>query len=245
MNQVKPWVAMVLIFGGLLVACGGVSEGTHKIEAATLESVDGTDISRVILTADAAERIGIATMPVRSEEVARKRQFGAEVLSRPTGAPSGPGVWIRVVLTESELGSVDLEQPARVFPLSGDELAGSADLPAQAAGPGVGDPGDPSGSIYDTITGVSPLVTGTRVLIELVVSGGERLIVPYSSVIYGEQGKTWTYTNPELLVFMRHPISIEYIDGDEAILLDGPPPGTEVVTVGSGELSGFENGIGN
>ena len=50
-------------------------------------------------------------------------------------------------------------------------------------------------------------------------------------------GNTWVYTNPEPLAFVRHHIAIDFIDGDEAVLLDGPPPGTPVVTVGSTMLA--------
>ena len=104
---------------------------------------------------------------------------------------------------------------------------------------------DANGGLYYTVAGASSVTPGTPVLIELSLTGSERLIVPYASVVYDPQGRTWTYTNAEPLVFIRHPINIDYIDGDEALLYDGPPPGTAVVTVGAGELSGFENGIGN
>ena len=43
---------------------------------------------------------------------------------------------------------------------------------------------------------------------------------------------------------MRHPVTGEYIEGDRAILLDGPPVGTNVVTVGVAELYGADTGIG-
>ena len=57
-------------------------------------------------------------------------------------------------------------------------------------------------------------------------------------------GETWTYTNPEPLVFVRHRVTVEYISGDLAVLLDGPPAGTSVVTVGAAELFGAELGVG-
>ena len=195
MNQVKPWVAIVTILVGLqLAACGGASPGAIKIEAATLESIDGTDVSRVILTADAIERLGIATTPVRIEEVVRKRQFGAEVVRRPPGVPVGSAVWIRVALSESERDSVDQDQPASVFPPSNDVQNG---LTWQAAPSGIRDLG---GSMYYTVPGVPSVAPGTPVLIELQLAGSERLIVPYGSVIYDPQGRTWTYTNTEPLV---------------------------------------------
>jgi len=73
-------------------------------------------------------------------------------------------------------------------------------------------------------------------------SDGTRRVVPTSAILYDAKGKTWVYTNPEPLVFVRHAVSIDYIDGDRAVLLDGPASGTTVVTVGAAELLGTEYG---
>src|SRR5680860_120439 len=75
--------------------------------------------------------------------------------------------------------------------------------------------------------------------------GEPRLMIPYSSIIYDADGGTWTYTNPEPLVFERAEISIESIDGDRVLLLEGPPAGTQVVVVGAAELFGAEFGVGH
>ena len=69
-------------------------------------------------------------------------------------------------------------------------------------------------------------------------------VVPYAAVIYDTHGETLIYLQLEPFVFMRQAITIERIDGDLAVLLDGPAPGTEVVTVGAAELFGIEFGIG-
>ena len=75
------------------------------------------------------------------------------------------------------------------------------------------------------------------------VNGTQRLVVPYAAVIYGLEGETWAYTNPEPLVFVRQPIQVDRIQGDLAILSEGPPIGTAVVTVGVAELFGAETGV--
>ncbi|MGH3117164.1 MAG: hypothetical protein ACRDQ2_08625 [Gaiellales bacterium] len=72
----------------------------------------------------------------------------------------------------------------------------------------------------------------------------ERTIVPYSAIVYETDGGTWVYTNPEGLSFVRAPIVVEKIEGDRALLSEGPPAGTEVATVGVAELFGAEHGIG-
>jgi hypothetical protein len=72
----------------------------------------------------------------------------------------------------------------------------------------------------------------------------ERTIVPYSAIVYETDGATWVYTSTEDLSFVRDRIVVEDIEGDRAVLLEGPAAGTEVVTVGVAELFGAENGIG-
>jgi hypothetical protein len=72
------------------------------------------------------------------------------------------------------------------------------------------------------------------------VSGTQRLVMPYAAVLYDPEGNTWTYTNSEPLTFVRQPINVDRIEGDMAVLTDGPASGTEVVTVGAAELYGSE-----
>jgi hypothetical protein len=74
---------------------------------------------------------------------------------------------------------------------------------------------------------------------------GRRLAVPYAAVLYDAHGETWVYTSPEPLKFVRHAIRVDYIDGDRAVLSDGPPVGTQVVTTGAVELFGTEFEIGH
>jgi hypothetical protein len=76
-------------------------------------------------------------------------------------------------------------------------------------------------------------------------SGKPQKVIPYSAVIYDSHGTTWTYTNPEPLTFVRHPISVEYIQDDLAVLTEGPATGTSVVSVGASELLGVEQKFGN
>jgi hypothetical protein len=68
--------------------------------------------------------------------------------------------------------------------------------------------------------------------------------VPYSAVIYDAEGHSWVFTTSESLAYVKAPIAIDRIDGDRAVLSEGPPPGTQVVTQGAEELFGVEDGIG-
>ena len=73
-------------------------------------------------------------------------------------------------------------------------------------------------------------------------SAGTRT-VPYAAVLYDAKGNVFVYTNPEGLTYVRAPITVDYIEGDLAVLSDGPSSGTAVVTVGAAELYGAETGI--
>lgn len=68
--------------------------------------------------------------------------------------------------------------------------------------------------------------------------------VPYAAVVYDENGDTWVYTSPKPLTFVRTSITVSDIAMDEAALSSGPDAGTEVVTVGTAELYGTEQEIG-
>lgn len=67
--------------------------------------------------------------------------------------------------------------------------------------------------------------------------------IPYAAVIYDTEGNTWIYTNPEPLTFVRAPIAIDHIDGDQAVLSEGLDSATSVVTLGVSELYGAETGV--
>lgn len=75
------------------------------------------------------------------------------------------------------------------------------------------------------------------------VNGSSFKVIPYAAVMYGLEGQAWTYTNPEPLVFVRQVIVIDHIEGDLAILSEGPEVGTLVVIVGAPLLYGAEVGV--
>lgn len=72
----------------------------------------------------------------------------------------------------------------------------------------------------------------------------QRTVLPYSALIYTPSGETWVYTSPKSLVYIRTPIKVDHINGQNVVLLEGPAIGTDVVTVGVAELYGIETGIG-
>jgi hypothetical protein len=78
-----------------------------------------------------------------------------------------------------------------------------------------------------------------------VAESGGKLQVPYGAVYWDAHGDAWAYVEQEPLAYMRHPLAIESIDGDTAVLTDGPPAGSTVVSVGTIELIGTEFEVGH
>jgi len=268
MKHNNRWMAMVLVVVGLLLAaCAPRSAGAVKKSApAKVEPIAGTKLSRLTLTAEAAKRLDIQTAPVREEPVTRKRKVGGKVMAQPEGAamttggtlvsssasgaagaaPDVSGVLVSVTLNESDLDKVDRGQPALILSIaSGDKSPGL--MAHSVAAPMMGDSEEAAEALYYAVDSAAPsLAPGQRVLVELTLlgSGARHKVIPYAAVIYDQSGATWAYTNPESLVFIRQPIVIDYIEGDRAVLSDGPAAGAAVVTVGGAELFGAETGVG-
>jgi hypothetical protein len=62
---------MLMFVGFLLSACGGAQTPAKadKVSPSKLEPIDGTKLSRVILTEKAAGRIGVQTVPAKGQMV--------------------------------------------------------------------------------------------------------------------------------------------------------------------------------
>jgi hypothetical protein len=82
--------ALVLVAAGVsLSACGGASTGydvetaSHH-EPAKLEPIKGTDIQRVIFTAEGAKRVGLQTVPIRQNGEEKIMPYSA-VIYDPEG----------------------------------------------------------------------------------------------------------------------------------------------------------------
>jgi hypothetical protein len=69
---------------------------------------------------------------------------------------------------------------------------------------------------------------------------GGHEVVPYESLIYDAEGKTYVYTSPKPLTFLRVPVKVDRIEGNRVVLTDGPAARTAVVTVGAAEVYGTE-----
>jgi hypothetical protein len=225
---------------GMLIACNAKVADAPKPAAVHVEKIAGSEFSNVELTGAAAQRLGIQTAPVEQGQLVRKRKVGGEVVGAPPGSGATGKAFVRVRLNESDINRVDKRQFAMI--MSFDRSAPGPGLPAEL---------DRTTVTKDTLFYMVDAdklntPTGQRVFVEVALVGAEKLqkTIPYSAVLYGLHGESWAYTSTTENNFVRHPVSIDYIDGERAILSDGPPVGTMVVTVGSAELYGAESGVG-
>jgi len=140
--------------------------------------------------------------------------------------PKFLGVLVLIVLLLAACGPSNIpvtgekEAPSRVEPIEGSEF----------------------GRVILTEKAVERIDVQTEP-VQIKEMSSEHLAVPYSAVLYGLEGETWVYTNPEPLVYIREPIVVDYIDGDWVALVEGPEVGTQVVTVGASLLYGAETGV--
>ena len=236
----RRWALILILVGLQASACTHKSDMPSQSKPAKTEVVQGTDLSRVTLSPKAAERLDIQTAPVSEQQIgSRKRLVGGEVVARPAGAAAdGSKVWVRVPLSPGDLRTVAPGQAVRVVALGGD-VNGKAGMTARAVRSDAKEPA----ALHYAVDSAQGLAPGQKVRVEMALSGaGTRKVVPHAAVLYDAKGKAWVYTNPEPLVFVRHGVSVDYIDGDRAVLSDGPAAGVAVVTVGAAELLGTEYG---
>jgi hypothetical protein len=80
---------------------------------------------------------------------------------------------------------------------------------------------------------------------ELAAGGGTaQKIVPFDALIYDPEGNTFVYTSPEAGSFVRAPVTVTRINGNDVLISEGPAAGVTIVTVGAAELLGTEYGVG-
>jgi len=239
MRRIDRGLAVILVLAGLHVACARGADAPSQAKPSKVEPVPGSDVKRVTLSPKAAERLGIKTGPVRDEQLeSRKRLVGGEVVAKPPAAVDASRIWVRVPLSPRDLSTVAAGQPASVLP-----LVPEADSKSRTLARAIKADAKEATVLHYALDASAGLAPGQRVRVEVPLSGaGVRKVVPHGAVIYDAHGKTWVYANPEPLVFVRQPISIDYIEGDRAVLSDGPAPGTAVVMVGASELFGTEHG---
>ena len=85
LRAAAAYAGLVLIAGSVsLFACAEVPESEHLYEPAELEPIKGTDVQRVIFSAEGAERTGLQTAPIRQNGEEKIMPYAA-VIYTPEG----------------------------------------------------------------------------------------------------------------------------------------------------------------
>jgi len=235
-------MAAIMLFLAAAGAANAAADGAAP--PVTLETVPGSDVPRITLNAKAAERLGIETAVVSESVVPRTQVVGGVATPSMDSQlrPIRTEFWVHVTVSAAELARLARDKPAHLLPL----VVGSPfsnEVPVQPTGlEPLLDESTSMYSLYYLVPEDIGLRTKDRVRVELPVAGSDEpeKVVPYSAVYYDSSGSAWVYVTDQALVFQRQPIVIDRVVGDLAVLSDGPPPGTTVVSVGSALLYGTE-----
>jgi hypothetical protein len=76
-------------------------------------------------------------------------------------------------------------------------------------------------------------------------ASGKWKIVPHKALIYNPEGKVYVYTKPKAETYVRAPVKVDRVVGDQVLLSAGPRARTLIVTVGAAELLATEYEILN
>ena len=96
----------------LLSACSSASTKTEKVQPFKLEPIEGTELSKVILTEKAVERLDIQTAMVGDEHVGRNQVSRGEVIAAPE---------LRTTITAPVSGTVQAPKGG-IIPVTGDQV---------------------------------------------------------------------------------------------------------------------------
>jgi hypothetical protein len=155
----------------------------------------------------------------------------------------------RNIFTGVIIAALLLVSAVALFALVGDSTSETASGAATKAQPyTVGEKDAETGIASVTLTEKAAertgIQTGTVTEAGAVREGSSgTLAVPYSSIWYDAKGSAFVYVVTASLSYVRAPITVEYVEGDQAILSAGPEAGTAIVTQGVAELYGAETGL--
>jgi hypothetical protein len=201
---------------------------------------------------------GLVIPPIPLSELQAQRQpaagsFGGfgkvasapKPVTAPVKASANGEVWVLVTLSPAEWERLAKDKPARLLSLATRENSGNGKgvLALPLGIPPQEDIKRSMLTLYYKVPGKDHgLTIQQRMRVELQLPGNEakQKVVPYSAVYYDGKGAAWVYVNSQPLVFERQRIKVERIVGDLAVLAEGPPVGTPVVTVGAALLYGTE-----
>jgi RND family efflux transporter MFP subunit len=160
--------------------------------------------------------------------------------------PSGAGLfeivdlstlWVRVSIPVGDLDLLDKTASAQlasdgvkvkpvVAPPSANQLASTVDV------------------YYEYLNPTRKMTPGERLNINIPMKQSAKpLMVPWSAIVMDIYGGTWVYERASEHRYVRRRVTVQYSNGNDAILESGPQAGTPVVTAGVMQLFASETGF--
>jgi len=153
-------------------------------------------------------------------------------------------VWVRVALPVNDLDAIDHVDSALVGKLSappGTRLTSAKPVSAPPSANAIAATVD---AFYEMPNADGKLTPGQRLGVTIPLADArESLTVPWSAVVFDIHGGTWVYEHVGPRRYARRRVVVGYTLGADAVLANGPPAGTKVVTAGVQELFGAETGF--
>ncbi len=155
-------------------------------------------------------------------------------------------VWIRVPVYVGQWRDINATQAATIAEFGQPANAISQAANYVSAPPSADAIATTVDVYYELDNSDGKLYPGQRLAVTVPLhSRAQSLVVPFKAVLYDIHGGAWVYEQTAEHVYVRRRVSVEYVDGDSAILVSGPEPGSKVVTDGAVELFGTEFGVGH
>jgi RND family efflux transporter MFP subunit len=189
------------------------------------------------LTIEAPESASVQNVLVSAGQTVAAGQPLVELVQLAT-------VWVRVPVYAGELASIDSAAAAVVSPLGQpDDAAGLTARPIKA--PPSANPTTAGVDLYYALANpAGRFRPSERVAVRLRRRDSQTgLVAPKAALLHDAYGGTWVYV-ARGDVFVRTRVAVADIVDDLAVLSQGPPAGTQVVTDGAAEIFGVEFGAG-
>ncbi len=155
-------------------------------------------------------------------------------------------VWVRVPIYAGQRPDIDTTQPATIAEFGQSATAEPRQATYVLAPPSANSIAATVDVYYEVANDDNLLHPGQRLAVTVPLLGrAKSLVVPFTSILYDIHGGAWVYEQVEPHVYARQRVSVDYVDGANAVLASGPEPGSQIVTDGAVELFGTEFGVGH
>jgi RND family efflux transporter MFP subunit len=153
-------------------------------------------------------------------------------------------LWIKVPVYAGDMSTFNTTSAIRAVALGSRDTGPSVAL-RPVAGPRTGDPRSASVDLFYTFDNAEGRFRpGERVRVTMPLRGAsEGTVVPLSAIFRDIHDGAWVYENTAPRTYSRRRVNVLYVVDDTAVIANGPPVGTKVVSAAVAEIAGTEFGM--